>query len=249
MIFENALLYFLLVLVSVRNHSANGQCFCETAYECADQILNDSYFNTETFINICGYKGAWNASIDVTGGNNMYCLGTRSCENLSLLRTTGSLNQCQGSSSCRNINRLTGTGSNAIDCHGSVSCALSTITQFSVTKCQGDFSCAFSTISETSTIQFEGAYAGYNSNIYAGSTVKFMGYYSGYNATVICESGDYCFIECYGSGCVNTRIVCLGNANCPGTYGTSTVLCVDGTGQPVLVFLLQSCFLFCIFVF
>lgn len=184
-------------------------------------------------INCYGYRSCENARlIEATIPGTINCEGAFSCyQSLSIemvLSSDSNIDDstntnCDGLFACSNVN-LIETSSPYVLCRAEKACVNSTIVfgyEGQQLTCVGDQSCANGVITNVRRDYFNGHLSGHNAILTASndsdSTHIFTGAFSGYNATIYCGNKNnidfnyICNINCYGNGCTNLNLQCIGN--------------------------------------
>lgn len=169
------------------------------------------------------------------------CWGYRSCDSTAITRTNayGTI-RCNALYSCFDSPILDGQyvsclalmscaystqeATASIACYGEKSCLNSVIDQDTascVLYCLGSHSCMRSVIYLIREVHFEALYSGSHSIIYSTRNgdvyVEFYGAWSGYDTTLVCNTGDTCYVDCYGNNCNGLTLNANGgkiNATC-----------------------------------
>ena len=201
-------LLFVWFFVEQTRISRTVDCF--VAEECAfGSSSNDP-------LNCYGYRSC--AQMKSLNGynDNFYCYGSYSCYKIESVETTASGTgyfTCYGLFSCASCPYVD-FGDTVLHCYGEKSCFDSSIISSSdqAIYCDGGESCGSSTISATDYVYFDGFLSANKAMLDGGGYpyYYFRGAFAGYNATVTCNSGDICYIYCYGNGCFNLNLVSNG---------------------------------------
>ena len=199
---------------------------------------------------VVDYGTAQNATIDIISGD-VRCNAGRGCYNSKSIKIENGELTCKGDTSCADtqgevllynafVQGASGFTNNkhvAVDelyCYADQSCAHSKFTNVNSAYWQSVI--VESNSDNTRKINANGAYSLYNSSYTTSNDsisieFYFYGHYAGYLFDLTCSEKDTCFIECYGSGCYNMKLNCLGTCfyvNCfPNGTSVDGVDCWD----------------------
>ena len=227
---------------------------CDEAQSCSRQTITAS--NED--ISCHGYRSCEACPlVDVFGNSTISCDGSYSCYRITTISLTHlptnnnafpAVN-CDGFYSCGKTtitsNNRTTTINYTLNCNAEKSCFQSSIYNSNYVSCSGDRSCQETNMHRAAEVTLTGHLAGLNTKFYTRRNLtigtnnnysnnnyykyRFVGGYSGYNATIYCENGAKCFIECFGNGCNNLRVVTSDNStsetNC--TLAEKSNICLD----------------------
>jgi len=208
----------------VRAVQCNAKFGCRGATKISTQSTNG--------LIACNGHGACLDVVDTMSGIYVECTGSAACSHSSIKAFMDA--QCGGFESCREAHIV--SDNDAVYCTATRSCSEATIVANTAdVVCSADKSCeygeisaaslksyglrssAFSVIDAANIIGFGSfslSYADVDSVNRASLSVRLWGDFSGYGATLVCRSGSQCAVDCKGSGCMHSELLCLYGSTC-----------------------------------
>ena len=204
-----AFLTTCLILATVNGQNNYPQCL--TAYSCANEIINGSFW-----LNCYGVGSCLGASINNIGkdddSKSTSCSAARACQYVSTFDGT-----VEYESDIRGFLGLAWTQDilvEQLNCLGEAACYQVKNATSRYIRCRGFRACDGLQGRNTEDIVGNGVLALENSILHNPSRAVFNGFYAGQNATVYCDYGYNCTIVCKVNGCENLNLIC-GNITNP----------------------------------
>jgi len=208
----------------VRAVQCNAKFACRGATKISTQSTNG--------LIACNGHGACLDVVDTMSGIYVECTGSSACSHSQIKAFMDA--QCGGFESCREAHIV--SDNDAVYCTATRSCSEATIVANNAdVVCSADNSCeygeisaaalksyglrssAFSVVDAASIIGFGSyalSYADVDSVNRASLSMRLWGDFSGYGATLVCRSGSKCVVDCKGSGCMDSELLCLYGSTC-----------------------------------